>query len=125
MHVVNELMNRHEFDRSDAEPLEVTDDRWMCESQVASSKLDRHVGMFLRETLYVSFVNHGHIPRCPKRLFILPIKTRICDYGSRDVWGGIQVVTGTLRAKEMMGEYSLIPFHPSLNASGIGVQKEL
>ena len=87
IHIVDELLNRHQLNGGDTKPLEIVDNRRLRQTQIGASKLRGNAGMLDGKALDMSFIDHCHVPWRPKRFVIAPIETGIHDNRSRDVWG--------------------------------------
>lgn len=72
----------------------------------------------------MSFVNYRVLPRCAQRLIVFPIELRIGYHGSGDVWRGIEIVPGAMRAQKIMSEDGFVPGDLSLNAARIRIQEK-
>ena len=62
MTVVDQPMNRQQFDGGDAEPLEMIDHRGRGQSAIGAAQAGRDVAAFLREALDVGLVDDGVFP---------------------------------------------------------------
>ena len=53
MPIINELMHRHQFDRSDTQPLEMLDRRIRSKPSIGPAQMRGYLLIALREALYV------------------------------------------------------------------------
>src|SRR5216683_4828369 len=70
--VVNERMDRHQFDRANAEALQMRDYWLGCQPRIGSPQMAWDVGMATCEALYVEFINDGVVPRGAQRAVVSP-----------------------------------------------------
>lgn len=62
MAVVNETVDRHQFDRGDAKVLEVLDHRCGGEAGISTAQGSWHFRVLERETAHMQLVDHHFVP---------------------------------------------------------------
>ncbi len=87
--VVDELVHGHEFDRGDAELLQVIDHGRVADSAVRSAKLLGDAGMQHRESLDVGFVDERRRVRRLRLTVTRPVEERVDDHALHHVRRGV------------------------------------
>src|SRR5262245_52172563 len=101
MPVVDEPMHRHQLDRSDAELLQILDDRRGAEPRVSAAILLRDLRVQLGEAAYVRLIDDGVVPGRARIAVVTPRERRIDDLALRHPAGVVAPVlrqVGTLTA---------------------------
>jgi hypothetical protein len=122
--VVDELMDGHEFDRGDAELLQVGDHGGVGHARVGAALLFRYLGVQLREALDVGFVDDRLVVRDAWQVVTVPVEDRVDDHAHHHVGRRVGIVAGCNIAK-VVGEQCRVPVDPALDGLGVGVQEQL
>ncbi len=124
--VVDELVDRHEFDRGDAEFLQVFDHRRVCESCVGSADFRRHFPVEVGHAAHMGLVDDRIVIGDVWVLVVAPIEIRIDHRRLHGVRRRIQGVHGrdVIRAFEPVGVETFIAVDVAFDGFGIWVQKQ-
>jgi hypothetical protein len=82
--VVDELVDRHQLYRGNAQLFEVLDDHRVPQARVGAAQFLRYFRVGGCETLHMEFVNHGIVQRRKRRPVVLPIEVRGSHHALRD-----------------------------------------
>ena len=123
--IVNELLDRHELHRGDAERLQVLDDRGMRESGVRPALILRDLRMQLGESLDVHLIDDRFVPWCSGRSIVPPVEVGIGHHRLRHERRAVHLVLRILRIVEVMAEDRLVPFHFAFHGLAVRIEQEL
>ena len=90
--VVDELVDRHEFDGGDAELLQVFDDARIGQAGVGAADVRRHVHVEVGHAAHVRLVDHRIVVRDVRMLVVAPIEVGVDDGRLHGVGGRVKVV---------------------------------
>ena len=90
--VVDELVDRHEFDGGDAELLQVFDDARIGQAGVGAADVRRHVHVEVGHAAHVRLVDHRIVVRDVGVLVVAPIEVGVDDGRLHGVGGRVKVV---------------------------------
>jgi hypothetical protein len=123
--VVDEVMNRHQLHRGDAEPGEVLDDGGVRHARVRAPLVlgDRRVPH--GEALDVALVQHGLVPGGAQRAVVPPFEPRVGDDRPRDERRAVLVVALAVVAAEGVAVDGWIPLDLAVERPGVRVDEQL
>ena len=87
----DEVVDRQQLDRGDAERGQVLQDRRVREAGVGAAQVLGHVGVLHREPAQVQFVDDGVVPRRVRAVVVTPRERVVHDHRARDVRGRVGV----------------------------------
>ena len=97
MAVVNERMNRHEFDRRHAKRSDVVHDRLGAEAGIEASEVLVDLGVQFGEAFDVGLVDDGVVPRnAAQAIFAPPVEIGIDDDGLRHERSAVELIEGQI-----------------------------
>src|SRR5688572_21676036 len=79
MPIDNKLMNRHQFDRRNAQQAKVIQHRRAGQAGIGTPQFRGYAGVTNRHALDVEFIDDSFVPRDPRRFVALPVETGIDD----------------------------------------------
>ncbi len=89
--VVHEVVDRHQFDRGDAQFDQVIDDRVRGQPEIGPAEMLGHARVTLRHATHMGLVNHRLVPRRVGRPVVVPRESRVhhqaLGHGARRVTG--------------------------------------
>ena len=125
--VVNERVDRHQFDRCDAERSNVIHDRLTSESSIRAAQPLGNVGMPFGEALDVSFINNRLVPGhvLPAR-FASPVEVGVNNHAFWHEGRAIAFVECPVVAGfDLVAKYSRMPPQPAHVRTRIRIKQEL
>ena len=124
MPVGDELMHRHQFDRSNAQVLEVIDDRRTAETGVGAAQLGRHLRVKFRIPFHMQLIDDRLVPWCIRRRVVAPAKRRIYDDALGHPACAILIIDGKIGfgISDRITEQSIAPLNAACNGFGVGIQ---
>ena len=125
--VVDERMDRQEFDRGHTERLDVIDDRFLAESGVGAPQALGNRRVQLRETLDVGLVENRVVPGYElPALLAVPLELLIDDNAFGHEWRAVAVVERRVVTRlHLVAEDGGIPFELAGMGARIGIEKQL
>jgi hypothetical protein len=114
----------HEFDRRDAELLQVVNDRRVGQGTVLAAQLLGNCRVQLGQALDVGFVDDALGIRDVRGSVSRPVEERIDHHAVHHVLRGVVVVLG-VRVAEVVGEQRLVPVDLAAGRLGVGVEQQL
>ena len=121
---MDELMDRKEFDRGDAEVRQVVRHRRMGQAGVRAADLLGNIGMSLGEALHMGLVDHRLFERDTEALVAFPIEGAFGDDASGHGRGRIEIVE-VVGLVEIVPEHRLAPGDVPVDGCRMGVEQEL
>ena len=122
--VVDELVDREELDRGDAEPLQVLDRGVVREPEVRAAQGRRDVRMARGEAAHVDLVEHGVRPRDAQPPVVAPVEPRIVDHAAQHRRCAVGVVAFGGRVVAV-AEDRLAPLERARDRARIRIEEEL
>ena len=123
--LVYERVNRHQFDGSDAQGLEIAQYFGIPHAREFST-LGFCDGRVLHGvTAHVTFVENGFLPRNSWPVMLRRIKCRR-HYGQWDIWSAVLQIDGPLSPlARLRVEHSVVPDKAAIDLSGVRVNEQL
>src|SRR4030095_13129948 len=118
-------MNGHEFDRGDAERLQIVDGKFARQTGVCAAQILREIWTLLGEAFDMDFVDYRAVERRARRTVSSPIERGINNYATRGVRGTVELAAFQVRIipiSQLITE-RLWPPHP-VAIDGPGVRSE-
>jgi hypothetical protein len=125
MLVVHEVMDRHQLDRGDAEPLQVLDDGGVRHARVRALQVVGDLGMTHGEALDVGLVHHGLMPRDAQLPVVAPLEPRAGDHRPRHERRAVRVVAFPVVAAERVTVNGGVPPDLAVDRRGVGIEQHL
>src|SRR5678815_6032934 len=127
MAIDDELMYRQKLDRGDTKREEILDHRVAAEAEICAAEILGDVGMQLRHSLHMAFVDHRAIPGNVERPVILPGERGIDDDG---LWHAAGAVVGIglevfVLAADLVGEQCVAPLDCPRDRLRIRIDQQL
>ena len=126
--IVDQAVDRQQFDRGDAETLEMIDHRGRREPAIGAAQTRRYVVALLGQALDVGFIDDGVFPgNVRPRFAAAPVEGFVDDDSLRHAAGVVTPVEGEIfaRAAGAIGEMRVAPDQPAGEPLGIGVEQQL
>ena len=122
--VVDELVDREELDRGDAEVGQVAGDGRMGQTGVRAADLLGNVGVALREALHVGLVDHRLFERDTEAHVAFPIEGSLGDHASGHGRRRVEIVAA-VGLIQIVPEDRLAPYDLPVDGRRVGVEQEL
>ena len=127
--VVDQAVDRQQFDGGDAEPLEMIDHRGRRQPAIGAAQARRHVLALLREALDVGLVDDGVLPGNvgAQHLAAAPVEGLVDHDGLRHAARIVAPVERQIlaRAAGAVGEMRVAPHQPAGEPPCIGIEQQL
>ena len=125
MLVVHEVMDRHQLDRGDAEPLQVLDDGGVRHARVRALQVVGDLGVTHGEALDVGLVHHGLMPRDAQLPVVAPLEPWVGDHRPRHERRAVRVVAFPVVAAERVTVNGGVPPDLAVDRRGVGIEQQL
>ena len=122
--VVDELVDGHQFDRGDAELLQVLNHRRVRDAGIGAALLFGDLRVQLGQAFDVGLVDDRLVVRDTQLAVAVPFEERVDDHAVHRVRRRVGVVAG-VGVTEFVGEERRIPVDLALDGLGIRVHQEL
>ena len=126
--VVDQPVDRQQFDGGDAEPLEMVDHRRRAQPAIGAAPARRDVVALLRQALDVGLVDDGVFPGDVRPyLAAAPVEGLVDHDRLRHAAGIVAAVKGKIlaRAPRAIAEMRVAPHQPAGDPLGIGIEQQL
>ena len=123
--VLDELVDRQQLHRRDAEFFQVVDGRRMRQSRVGAAQLLGNIRMRLAETFHVRLVHDRVVQRGVGRAVEPPVERRVDHDALGDERDTVEVVLRVLRFVEVIRENRFVPVPQALDRLGVRIEQQL
>ena len=122
--VVDELVDRHELERRDAQALEVLDDAVFGQCGVRAAALGRNARVPHGQAAHVRLVDDGLVQRRVRPVIATPVEGHVGHHRARHERRAV-VVVALARIAVHVVEARRVPAHLPLDRLGVGIEQQL
>ena len=125
--VVDELVNRHQFNSGDAKLFQIFDDARISQARVGAADIRRHIHVEVGHAAHMRLINHRIMVRNIRMLIIAPIEVGVDDRGLHGVSRRVEVVHRrvVVRTLEPVREQAFVAVDIAFDGLGIWVEQQL
>ena len=122
--ILHELLDRQQFDRRDAEFLQVGHRHRVGHAGVGAADLLRDVRVSLREPLDVRLVHDRAVPGCVRPAVGAPVEERVDHDALRHPRRAVEIVARVFRIGEVVGEDGLVPLPRAVHRLRVRIEQQ-
>ena len=123
--VVDELMDRHQLHRGDAQAAQVLDHGRMRQAGVGTPQFRRDLRTAHAESFDMALIQHGLVPGDPQRAVITPLKPGVDDHRPGNEGRAVRVVADAIVSAERVAIDGAVPSDLAVQRLGVGVLQQL
>jgi hypothetical protein len=123
--VLDEIVDRHQLDRSDAQAGQVLDGLGMRQPGVGAPQVVGDAGVPHGEPFDVASVQHGLVPRGAQQMIIAPAEPRVGDDRLRHVRRAVGVIALAVVPGERVAVDGLVPPDLAVDLHGVRIKEQL